>query len=91
MPSLISASPSTIVMTRRGAPTRRAIAVAATGSVGETIAPSTNAAAHDIPGITAWATTATTSIVASTNPTASRPIGRRFARRSRRLVKKAAE
>ena len=38
---------------------RPAIAVAATGSVGETIAPSTNAAGHDMPSITAWATSAT--------------------------------
>ena len=66
------------------------IAVAAIGSVGETIAPSTNALAHGRPSIAAWATTATTAVVASTIPTASRPIGLTFARRSRREVKNAA-
>src|SRR5205809_953517 len=69
-------SPSTIVITRRGTPRRDAMAVAATGSVGETIAPSTNADGHERP-ITTWATTATVTIVATTSPTASRVIGRR--------------
>ena len=69
---------------------RPAIAVAATGSVGETIAPSTKAAGHDMPSITAWATSATASAVASTSPIASRLIGRMFWRRSRRPVKKLA-
>ncbi len=41
------------VTTRRGALWRRAIAVAASGSVGATIAPSVNAAAHDSPSISA--------------------------------------
>ena len=49
-----------IVTKRLGAPTREAIAVAATASVGDTTAPSTNAASHDIPSMTACATTATT-------------------------------
>ena len=86
----MSASPSTIVTIRRGIPTRPAIAVAATGSVGETIAPRTKAAGQDIPSITACATTATASAVASTSPIESIPIGRMFWRRSLRLVKKLA-
>lgn len=44
--SLMSPSPSRIVVTSRGAPRGRSTAVAATGSVGETIAPSTNASGH---------------------------------------------
>jgi len=71
-----------IVTTRRGAPSRAAMAVAATGSVGETIAPSTKATGHASP-MTTCATSATLTIVASTSPTASNEIGRRFARRSR--------
>ena len=71
----MSDSPSTIVTSRRGACERTAISVAATGSVGETIAPSTNAAAHGRP-TTWWATTATVTVVAATSPTASSPIGR---------------
>ena len=67
-----------IVMSRRGTPSRRAIDPAATGSVGETIAPSTKAVAQLMPSITAWATSATATVVATTSPTASRPIGRRF-------------
>ena len=64
--------------------------MAATGSVGETMAPSTKAAGHDMPSITAWATIATASAVASTRPIASRLIGRMFWRSSRRPVKKLA-
>ena len=78
-----------IATIRRGTPSRRAIAVAAIGSVGETIAPSVNAAAHGSP-TTSCATTATATVVASTSPIASRPIGRMFVRRSRSEVKKAA-
>ena len=89
MPSLISASPSTIVTIRPGTPSRRAIAVAATGSVGETIAPSTNASAQP-KSSASWATTATTTIVASTSPIASSEIGRTLRRSSRSGVKKAA-
>jgi hypothetical protein len=75
----------------RGAFWRRAIAVAASGSVGATIAPSVKAAAHDSPSISAWATTATAHIVASTRPIASSEIGRTLRRRSLRLAKNAAE
>ena len=88
--SLISDSPSTTTTTRRGSPSREAIAVAATGSVGETIAPSTNAAAHDMPGTTAWTTTATATQVTSTRPTESAEIGPTLRRRSRSEAKNAA-
>ena len=56
---------------RRGRPSRVAIAVAAVGSVGETIAPRTNATGHEMPGMSSCATTATSTIVRSTRPTAS--------------------
>ena len=60
------------------------------GSVGETTAPSANAAGQ-ARSSTSWATTATLATVKKTSPTASRPIGRVFARRSRSEVKNAAE
>jgi hypothetical protein len=44
-------SPSSSVVRCGGTPRRRKTAVAATGSVGATIAPSTNAACHDMPSI----------------------------------------
>ena len=89
--SLISASPSTTVTTRRGSPIRPAIAVAATGSVGETIAPSRNAASHEKPGMTSCATTATARHVASTRPIDRSEIDPALARRSRSEAKNAAE
>ena len=46
VPSLTRLSPSMIASARRGTPKRRPIADAASGSVGETTAPSTNAAAQ---------------------------------------------
>ncbi len=75
-------SPSRIVTTRRGRPTRRATAVVATASGGATTAPRAKAAAKDRPGTTQRATTATTSAVNATSPTDSRPIGRRLRRTS---------
>ncbi len=83
----MSDSPSTIETTRRPTPRRRAIVDAAIGSVGETIAPSVNAAAHGIPSTTECATTATTTIVTSTSPTESTAIGLTFVRSSRSDVK----
>ena len=59
--SLIRLSPSTIVTRRRGTPKRRAMTVAAIGSVGETMAPSTNAELQARSSIAEWATTATAS------------------------------
>ncbi len=55
------------------------------------MAPSTNAAGHDMPSITACATTATATAVASTSPTASMLIGRMFWRSSWSPVKNDAE
>ena len=65
------------------------IAVAAIGSVGETIAPSTNDALHDMLSIHWCATTATAVIVTITSGMASMPIATAFARRSLNEVKKA--
>ena len=70
----------------RGRPTRSAIAVAASGSVGATIAPSTNAVDQDMPGIRAWATAPTATIVAITRPIESDAIDRKFRRSSRTEV-----
>ena len=74
----------------RGAPSRDAISVAASASVGDTIAPSAKATAHGSP-IHACATIATAAIVVATSPNASSEIGRLFARRSRSEVKNAPE
>jgi hypothetical protein len=79
-----------IVTTRRGTPSRRAIAVAAIGSVGDTTAPSTNATFHGM-SAAQWATAATMTVVAPTSPIASNPIDRAFARKSRSEVKYAEE
>ncbi len=74
---------------RRGRPSRSPIAVAAVGSVGETIAPRTNALGQPSPGTIACATTATPTMVASTRPTARAVIRAALARSSRSGVKKA--
>jgi hypothetical protein len=66
------------------------MAVAATGSVGETIAPKTNAAAQGRP-TSRCATEATVRVVSSTRPMDRDAIGLRFALRSRGEEKKAAE
>ena len=84
-------SPSTIVTRRRGTFSRCAIEVAAIGSVGDTIAPSTTAACQDRSGMSACAIAATPKVVAITRPIASIEIDLRFARRSRSDEKKAAE
>ena len=49
VPSLTRLSPSMMATARRGTPNRRATAVAAIGSVGETTAPSTKAGAQERP------------------------------------------
>ena len=67
------------------------MAVAATASGGETMAPNAKAAAHPMSGTKAWTTTATATMVASTRPTASSEIGRMLCQSSRGEVKKAAE
>jgi hypothetical protein len=66
------------------------IVAAASGSVGETIAPSTKAASHGRPGIRPCAAHATAHIVASTSPTVLSVSPRRLARRSLKLAKIAA-
>jgi hypothetical protein len=65
------------------------IAVAATGSVGETMAPRANASGHWSPS-TSCPITATAPIVTSTSPIAATEIGRRSVRSVRRSEKKAA-
>src|SRR5215207_3551922 len=85
VPSLMRLSPSSIVTIRLGAPRRPAMAVAATGSVGETIAP-----AQGRP-TSRCATEATVRVVSSTRPMDRDAIGLRFALRSRGEEKKAAE
>src|SRR5437867_5522442 len=78
-----------MVTIRRGNRSRLLIAVAATASGGETIAPSANAAAHGNPP-NACATTPIASVVTRTNPIASHRMGVRFARKSRHDVNSAA-
>ncbi len=56
---MIIASPSTSIPTRSGTCMRLNVACAATGSVGATTAPSTNAAGHERPSISSCAATAT--------------------------------
>src|SRR3954463_15828428 len=73
---------------RRGAPTRRMTAVAAAGSVGETIAPRTKAIAHGR-SRTSWPMTATMPVVASTSPMALNAITRASWRSALRSEKKA--
>ena len=77
-----------MLTSRRGAPTRRMIAVAAAGSVGETIAPSANDIAHGR-WITSCAITPTTAAVARVRPIALSTITRASFRRVRRSAKKA--
>jgi hypothetical protein len=63
---------------------------AASGSVGDTIAPRTNAAPHGRPGMSACAAQATAHIVASTSPTVLRVSPRRLALRSLKFAKNDA-
>src|SRR2546425_2780310 len=71
-------------------PSRRAMAVAATASGGETMAPRASATGQLMPGTRTRATAATAAVVAKTSPTARSVIGRRLARKSRSDVKYAA-
>src|SRR4051794_9376125 len=88
--SLKRPSPSMLLSSRRGTPSRRITTAAASGSVGDTIAPSANAADHGIPSMSACATTATAAIVMSTRPTELSVRARKFARMSPKLEKNAA-
>ena len=85
--SLTRLSPSRIVTTRRGTPSRRKTEVAATASGGATIAPSAKAGAHCSEGTRVPTTRPTTAVVNSTSPMASRAMGRAFALKSRICVK----
>ena len=90
VPSLTRLSPSISETMRRGTPSRPAISVAASASVGETIAPSVNATGQDRP-THSCATRATAAIVTPTKPNASKAIARRYVRKSRSEVKNAPE
>ena len=89
VPSLTSASPSSTVSICGGAPTRRMIAVAETGSVGPSTAPRMNAATHGSPA-DQCATAATATTVTSTSPIASTEIGTTLARSSYADARNAA-
>src|SRR5215217_5780977 len=89
--SLTRLSPSRIATTRRGIPTRRATAVAATASGGATTAPRQKAAAHENgSGTTHIAVTATTAVVKRVAPTDNSAIDVRLARKSTSEVRMAA-
>ena len=90
MASLNRLSPSSTLTIRRGAPTRRMIAVAAAGSVGATIAPRAKDIAHGSP-ISSCPMTATTAAVARTSPIADSEMTRASSRSARRSTKKAEE
>src|ERR1700737_4714115 len=64
----------------RGTANRANVAIAATASGGDTIAPSTNAAGHPSPGTSRSATNATATVLSTTSPIALPRIGRRLAR-----------
>ena len=87
--SLTRLSPSIRLTSRRGAPSPRAIAVAATGSVGETIAPSAKATAQGRP-MSSCPSTPTTQVVTNTNPIEVSDSARASARSARRSAMKAA-
>ena len=74
---------------RRGTARRWAIAVAATASGGETIAPRAIASGHVIPGTSPIAIAATTPALTATSPTASELMFLRFVRKSRIGVRNA--
>ena len=83
-------SPSRIVTTRRGSPSRPAIAVTAIASVGAITAASANAAASVIDGISAKAANPTVTTVNATSPTDSSRMLSRRARTSMTDVRMAA-
>src|SRR5213593_1781760 len=81
--SLIRLSPLTIVATRAGILSLPVTALTATASVGETTAPSANAAASGSSGTSQCSKYPTASTVKSTRPKASSNTGRRTPTRSR--------
>src|SRR3954451_12316237 len=89
--SFTTPSPSTTPATRSGTGVRRNTAVAATGSVGASTAPRTNAIGHDSSPSTTRATAATATTVSTTSATASSAMRPALAFRSRgELVNAAA-
>src|SRR3954452_13582130 len=84
-------SPSSTLIARRGTSKRRAIVVAASGSVGATIAPNAKQTAQSSPSTSACAVTATAAAVATTSSVEFSVIVRRSARSSRRFAKNAPE
>jgi hypothetical protein len=88
--SLSRLSPDRIVMSRRGRPSSRPTAVAATASGGATIAPRAKPAARGRPGINAHAAKPTAAVVASTSPTDSSVIARTSLRKLRTELDQAA-
>ena len=88
--SLIRLSPSRMVTTRCGAPSRVSTEVAATASVGATAAAKASAGAHPMPGRTSRVTAPTATIVAAVAPKASPVIGTEFSRLSRGADRNAA-
>ena len=75
--SLTRLSPSRIAVRRWGTASGRSTATADMASGGATMAPSANAAASGMPGMTATPTNATTAVVNTTSPTDSSRIGLR--------------
>src|SRR6266850_5688900 len=78
-----------MLMIRRGTARRWAIAVAATASGGETIAPSATASGHVMPGTSTIATAAITPVLTATRPTARNAMFFRFVLKSRIGVRNA--
>ena len=87
--SLTSDSPSRMVTSRRGSPTRRAIVVAATASGGATTAPRVNATAK-LTGRISQVIRPMPSAVTTTSSTERLAMDRRFARKSITEVRIAA-
>jgi hypothetical protein len=85
--SLRRLSPSRSVTTRRGMPTRRATALAATASGGATTAPTARASAKSTRGRSSMTTPATATAVARTRPTESSVIARLLLLRSTQGVR----
>jgi hypothetical protein len=89
-PSLIRLSPSTMVTTRCGAPSRAITDVAATASVGATAAANASAGAQPRDGSSSRVTQPTPTIVTAVAPKASPVIGTAFSRLSRGADRNAA-
>jgi len=89
--SLMRLSPVRIALTRPGSGRRAVIDAVATASVGETMAPSANAAASGSAGISVCMANPTTTTVANTSPNASSSTGRITSRKSRLGISQPSE